>query len=74
MFSADSAAPTGLYTVAVRPEDSARLLLLVHEYDVYLTLLGPHTDPSNIAPVADKDALPAITTTTIPTGTPTSTP
>ena len=49
---------TGLYTVAVAPEDSARLLLLAHEYDVYLTLIGPKTPPSAIPPIADRDALP----------------
>ena len=54
---------TGLYTVAVSPEDSARLLLLAHEYDVYLTLIGPKTSPSDIAPVADLDGLPAVPTT-----------
>jgi Flp pilus assembly protein CpaB len=30
---------TGIYTVAIKPEDSARLLLLAHEYDLYLTLV-----------------------------------
>jgi Flp pilus assembly protein CpaB len=54
---------TGLYTVAVSPEDSARLLLLAHEYDVYLTLIGPKTPPENIAPVADGSGLPAVPTT-----------
>jgi Flp pilus assembly protein CpaB len=52
---------TGLYTVAVPPEDSARLVLLGHEYDLYLTLVGPKTTPSNIPPIADRDALPAVT-------------
>jgi pilus assembly protein CpaB len=49
---------TGLYTVAVSPADSARLLLLAHEYDVYLTLVGPKTTAEAIPPVADKDAIP----------------
>jgi Flp pilus assembly protein CpaB len=51
---------TGLYTVAVNPEDSARLVLLSHEYDVYLTLVGPKATPGAIAAIADHDALPAI--------------
>lgn len=51
---------TGLYTVAVRPEDSARLLLLSNEYDVYLTLVGPKTQPSDLPPIADRDGLPAL--------------
>lgn len=55
---------TGLYTVAVPPEDSARLLLLSHEYDVYLTLVGPKTAPSDLPPIADHDALP--TPTSVP--------
>jgi len=50
---------TGLYTVAVAPSDSARLLLLAHEYDVYLTLIGPKTPPSSIPPIADRDAIPS---------------
>src|SRR3954447_22146304 len=49
---------TGLYTVAVKPEDSARLLLLAHEYTVYLTLVGAKTQPSPVPPIADRDALP----------------
>jgi pilus assembly protein CpaB len=52
---------TGLYTVAVAPQDSARLLLLSHEYDVYLTLVGPKTAPSPLPPISDGDALPVIT-------------
>ena len=51
---------TGLYTVAVAPEDSARLLLLSNEYDVYLALVGPKTAPGDIPPIADRDGLPAI--------------
>ena len=53
---------TGLYTVAVAPEDSARLLLLAHEYDVYLTLVGPKTSAETMPAIADKDALPPVTT------------
>jgi Flp pilus assembly protein CpaB len=49
---------TGLYTVAVNPEDSARLVLLSHEYDVYLTLVGPKATPSDVPAVSDRDALP----------------
>src|SRR3954447_11579905 len=49
---------TGLYTVAVKPEDSARLLLLAHEYTIYLTLVGTKTEPSDVPPIADRDALP----------------
>jgi Flp pilus assembly protein CpaB len=60
---------TGLYTVALSPQDSARLLLLAHEYDVYLTLVGPKTPPADIPPVADRDGLPS-TPTTEPTATP----
>lgn len=52
---------TGLYTVAVAPQDSARLLLLASEYDLYLTLVGPRTVPSVIPPIADRDALPTWT-------------
>jgi len=55
---------TGLYTVAVPPEDSARLLLLSHEYDVYLTLVGPKTSPSDLPPISDGSALPTPTTVT----------
>jgi len=55
---------TGLYTVAVPPEDSARLLLLSHEYDVYLTLVGPKTSPSDLPPISDGSALPTPTTIT----------
>ena len=49
---------TGLYTVAVPPEDSARLLLLSHEYDVYLTLVGAKTAAGAIPAIADHSALP----------------
>jgi len=55
---------TGMYTVAIPPQDSARLLLLSHEYDVFLTLLGPKTGAQNLPAIADKDALPPPTTPT----------
>jgi Flp pilus assembly protein CpaB len=55
---------TGVYTVAIPAEDSARLLLLSSEYDLFLTLVGPKTDPKVIPPIADKDALPPVTVTT----------
>ena len=51
---------TGLYTVAVAPQDAARLLLLSNEYDVYLALVGPKTQPGAIPPIADRDGLPAL--------------
>lgn len=56
---------TGLYTVAVSPDDSARLLLMSNEFTLYLTLVGSKTAPSDIAPVANRQALPPT-----PTGTP----
>jgi pilus assembly protein CpaB len=51
---------TGLYTVAVAPEDSARLLLLSNEYDIYLALVGPKTQPGDIPPIADSSGLPPL--------------
>src|SRR3954454_14697187 len=48
---------TGMYTVAIPPQDSARLLLLAHEYPVYLTLLGPKTGAEQLPPIADRDGL-----------------
>ncbi|HEY2813972.1 MAG TPA: Flp pilus assembly protein CpaB [Acidimicrobiales bacterium] len=51
---------TGLYTVAVAPEDSARLLLLSNEYDVFVTLVGPKTQPSDIPPIADRESVPPL--------------
>jgi len=51
---------TGLYTVAIKPEDSARLLLLSNEYALYLTLVGPKTSPADLPPIGDRDALPAL--------------
>jgi Flp pilus assembly protein CpaB len=53
---------TGLYTVAVAPEDSARLLLLSNEYNIYVTLVGPQTQPSDLPPIADREGLPALQT------------
>ena len=53
-----------MYTVAIPPQDSARLLLLSNEYSVYLTLLGPKTGAQNLPAVADRDALPPATTPT----------
>ena len=61
---------SGLYTVAVAPEDAARLLLLSNEYDVYLALVGPKTQPGAIPPVADRDGLPALPAVTQPAGSP----
>jgi pilus assembly protein CpaB len=52
---------TGLYTVAIPPEDSARLLLLSHEYDIYLTLVGQKTTAQDVPPIADRQALPPVT-------------
>lgn len=51
---------TGLYTVAVKPEDSARLLLLANEYALYVTLVGPETLPSDLPPIGDRNAVPAL--------------
>lgn len=48
----------GSYTVAVAPRDAARLLLLTRQYQVFLTLVGPGTQPSPQAPVSKTDALP----------------
>jgi hypothetical protein len=45
---------TGLYSVAVPPEDAARLLFLTSQYDVYLTLVGPSADPGAPVPMIDK--------------------
>jgi pilus assembly protein CpaB len=50
---------TGLYTVAVSPADSARLLLITSEYSVYLTLVGPQTSASDVPAVSNLDALPS---------------
>lgn len=48
----------GSYTVAVAPRDAARLLLLTRQYDVFLALVGPGTEPGAQAPVGKPDALP----------------
>ena len=61
---------TGTYTVAIPPQDSARLLLLTNEYPIFLTLLGPKTGAQELPAVADRDSLPAPTTTTVPGATP----
>jgi len=55
---------TGLYTVAVRPEDAARLVLLSNEYSLSLTLVGPMTTPDTIPPISDRDGVPPITVPT----------
>lgn len=48
----------GSYTVAVAPRDAARLLLLTRQYEVFLVLVGPGTEPDAQAPVGRPDALP----------------
>ncbi len=48
----------GSYTVAVAPQDAARVLLLTRQYEVLLTLVGPGTRPSELGPVGALDALP----------------
>jgi pilus assembly protein CpaB len=48
----------GSYTVAVAPRDAARLLLLTRQYPVFLTLVGPGTEPAAQDPVTSDDALP----------------
>jgi pilus assembly protein CpaB len=48
----------GSYTVAVAPRDAARLLLLTRQYPVFLTLVGPGTEPTAQDPVSSTDALP----------------
>ncbi len=48
----------GGYTVAVAPRDAARLLFLTRQYEVFLALVGPGTDPSPQGPVGKSDALP----------------
>jgi pilus assembly protein CpaB len=52
----------GSYTVAVAPRDAARLLLLTRQYQVFLTLVGPGTDPTPQDPVTKIDALPSALT------------
>ena len=46
------------YTVAVAPQDAARVLFLTRQYEVLLTLVGPGTEPSEQAPIGKVDALP----------------
>lgn len=54
-----AAAPAGgSYTVAVAPKDAARLLLLTRQFEVFLALVGPGTEPSTQGPVGSLDALP----------------
>ncbi len=54
-----TAAPgAGTYTVAVAPQDAARLLLLTRQYEVYLALVGPGTEPGLLGPVGKTNALP----------------
>ena len=48
----------GSYTVAVAPRDAARLLLLTRQYEVFLVLVGPGTEPSEQPPLGKADALP----------------
>lgn len=48
----------GTYTVAVAPRDAARLLLLTRQYEVFLVLVGPGTDPTPQGAVGKPDALP----------------
>lgn len=48
----------GTYTVAVAPKDAARLLLLTRQYQVFLVLVGPGTEPGEQGPIGKPDALP----------------
>lgn len=56
----EAAAPVGggTYTVAVAPQDAARLLLLTRQYEVFLVLVGPETEPGALGPVGKANALP----------------
>lgn len=55
----DTAAPgAGTYTVAVAPQDAARLLLLTRQYQAFLVLVGPETEPGVLDPVGKGNALP----------------
>lgn len=49
---------SGTFTVAVAPKDAARVLLLTRQYEVFLTLVGPGTEPGDQAPIGKPDALP----------------
>lgn len=49
---------SGTFTVAVAPQDAARVLFLTRQYEVLLTLVGPGTEPDAQAPVGAPDALP----------------
>lgn len=48
----------GSYTVAVEPRDAARLLFLTRQFEVFLVLVGPGTEPSDQDPLGKVDALP----------------
>jgi pilus assembly protein CpaB len=48
----------GTYTVAVAPQDAARILLLTRQYEVLLALVGPGTEPGPQAAIGKPDALP----------------
>lgn len=55
----EAAAPgPGAYTVAVAPQDAARLLLLTRQYQAFLVLVGPETEPGVLGPVGKANALP----------------
>lgn len=54
--------PTGAYTVAVAPDDAARVLLLTRQYPVFVTLVAPGTDPDDQPPIGRTNALPATLT------------
>jgi hypothetical protein len=34
--------------------------LLSNEYDIYLTLVGPKTNPGALPPIADRDGVPPV--------------
>jgi pilus assembly protein CpaB len=53
----------GSYTVAVSPEDAARVLFMTRQYEVFLTLVGPGVTPVDQDPVTKGDALPGPPTT-----------
>ncbi len=50
------------YTVAVAPQDAARLLFLTRQYEVLLALVGPGNEPAPKVPVGKADALPGALT------------
>jgi Flp pilus assembly protein CpaB len=55
---AKAATITGTYTVATAPRDAARVLLLTRQYPVFVTLVGPDTEPEEQQPVGRTDAIP----------------